>query len=91
MYSSNVLTPHKASMNDPEAGLGMLYLGGWAQQWLAWKLKVERSSKFLVDNLCFIHKHLLQKEKIVLGRNWSQTAQTKIVLYGAPSLYGLTP
>jgi len=35
-----VLTPHNASMNDPEAGLGLHQLGGRSQQWLAWKLKV---------------------------------------------------
>jgi len=33
--SSNVLTPHNASLNDPEAGLGLHQLGGRAQQWLA--------------------------------------------------------
>jgi hypothetical protein len=27
--SSHVLTPHDASMNDPEAGLGLHQLGGW--------------------------------------------------------------
>jgi len=37
--SSYVLTPHNASLNDPEAGLGLHQIGGWAQQWLAWKLK----------------------------------------------------
>ena len=28
----------------PEAGLGLHQLGGRAQQWLAWKLKVGRST-----------------------------------------------
>jgi len=27
--SSHVLTPHNASLNDPEAGLGLHQLGGW--------------------------------------------------------------
>jgi len=42
--SSHVLTPHNAPMNDPEAGLGLHQLGGRAQQWFAWKLKVGRST-----------------------------------------------
>ena len=33
------LMPHNASLNDPEAGLGLHQLGGRAQQWLARKLK----------------------------------------------------
>ena len=37
--SSHVLTPHNASLNNPEAGLGLRQLRGRAQQWLAWKLK----------------------------------------------------
>ena len=39
--SSYVLTPQKCY---PEAGLGLHQLGGRAQQWLAWKLKVRRST-----------------------------------------------
>jgi len=31
-------------LNDPEAGLGLHQLGGGAQQWLAWKLEVGRST-----------------------------------------------
>jgi len=41
---SYVLTPHNASLNDPEAVSGLQQLGGRAQQWLAWKLKVGRST-----------------------------------------------
>jgi len=48
--SSHVLTPSNASLNDPEAGLGLHQLGGRAQQWLAWKLKVGRSTLFLDNN-----------------------------------------
>jgi len=42
--SSHVLTPHNASLDDPGAGLRLHQLGGRAQQWLAWKLKVGRST-----------------------------------------------
>jgi len=38
-YSSHVLTPHNASLDDPEAGLGLHQLRGRSQQWLVWKLK----------------------------------------------------
>jgi hypothetical protein len=37
-YSSYVLTPHIASLDDPETGFGLYQFGGKAQQWLAWKL-----------------------------------------------------
>jgi hypothetical protein len=47
--------PHIASLNNPAAGLGLHQLGGRAQQWLAWNLKVGRSNVFLVHDLCFIH------------------------------------
>jgi len=57
--SSYVLAPHNATLNDPEAGLGLHQLGGRAQQRLAWKLKVGRSTWLLVVSLCFIHKELL--------------------------------
>jgi hypothetical protein len=52
--SSYVLAPHNASLNDPEPGLGQHQLGGRAQNWLAWILKVGRSTWFLVIKLCFI-------------------------------------
>jgi len=39
-----VLTPHNASLDNPDAGLRLHQLEGRAQQWLAWKLKVERSA-----------------------------------------------
>jgi hypothetical protein len=47
--SSHVLTSHNASLNDPEAGLLLHQLGGRAQQWLAWKLKIGCSTWFLVE------------------------------------------
>jgi len=48
--SSHVLKPYNASLDDPEAGLGLHQLEGRTQQWLAWKLKVGRSAWFLVNN-----------------------------------------
>jgi hypothetical protein len=50
---------------------------GMAQQWLAWKLKVGRSTWFLVDNMCFIHKQSCKKKKFALGRNWSQNRTSR--------------
>ena len=41
--SSYVLGQRNASLDDPEAGLGLYQLGGRAQQWLAWKLNFKRS------------------------------------------------
>jgi hypothetical protein len=34
-HMGHVLTPHNASLNDPEAGLGQHQLGVRAQKWLA--------------------------------------------------------
>jgi len=79
--SSHVLTPHNASMNDPEAGLGLHQLGGRAQQWLAWKLKVGRSrsqtTKLRSNSFCTVAPSLY---------GWDRTFQTdctSTVLYGA--------
>jgi len=72
--SSYVLTPHNASMNDPETGLGLHQLGGRAQQGLAWKLKVGRGTWFLVNILCFIIYTCCKRKRKFSGRNWSQTA-----------------
>ena len=77
--------PHNASLNDPEAGLKLHQLGGRAQQWLAWKLKIDAVLDSWVI-ICVFHNHLLQKEKNVLG-----PYMVKIVLYGGTVLYGLTP
>jgi len=85
VYSSHALTPltpHNASLNNPEAGSGLHQLGGRAQQWLAWKLKVGRNTWSLVNNQCFIHEQA--KQIVVLGRYWSQRAklhQTCTVLW----------
>jgi hypothetical protein len=59
-YSSHALTPHNASLNDVEAGLGLHQLGGRAHQWLARNSK----SDAVLDSwliICFIYKQLLQK------------------------------
>jgi len=82
-WFSYVLTLHNASLNDPEAGLGLHQLGGGAQQRLAWKLKVGRNTWFLVDKLCFIHKQLSQKEKKLfwakIGAKRPNYSQNRIV------------
>jgi hypothetical protein len=73
-YSSHALMPHNAFLN--------VQLGGRAQQRLAWKLKVGRSTWFLVDHLCFIQL------TVVWDRNWSQTTklhQSRIVQWPASS------
>jgi hypothetical protein len=87
--SSHVLTLHIASLDDPGAGLRLHQLGGRAQQWLAWKLKVGRSALFLFNNLYFMN-NCCKKKTIVLDRSCSQTANLRSKSYCTvrPSLYG---
>jgi len=78
--STDVLTPHNASLNDPEAGLGLHLLGEWVQQWLAWKLKVGRSNWFLIIHL-FINNYCFGPKLEPNGQ-----IMVKIVRYGGTVL-----
>ena len=82
--SSHVLTPHNASLDDPEAGLGLHQLEGRAQQYLHGNLKLDA-----VLDSCLIISLIIVAQRNVMGRNLSQTAKLRSKSYCtvAPTLY----
>jgi hypothetical protein len=74
----------QVSLNDPEAGLGLHRLKGWAQQWLAWKLKSRTQYLNLANNLCFYSLTIVAKDKNCFGPKLEPNGQitVKILLYG---------
>jgi len=61
----------------PWGWVGATSARGRAQQWLAWKLKVGRSTWFLVIICVLFMTNCCKKTRNVLGRNWSQTANLR--------------